>query len=132
MSQSADPDLERDDPARGRTDDQTRFSGPGATQDRSRPDQQGQWRQGGLTTGENVPYGGGGRDPLHAERRGQAVGVPQDRVEAGNYGTSTVTGLGSRPDDQEIHGDGGFSAKPPMTERVLGTLVLLPLSLYRT
>lgn len=120
MSQSADPDFDRQDPGR-RFDDQTRRSGPGGGQDHIQQGQQGQWRQGGQTAGDNLPYGGGGRDPRQGGYGDQVVGGPQDRSDPGGYGVPTGTGPGSRPDDQEIRGDGGFGGKPPIPERVMGS-----------
>lgn len=61
----------------------------------------------------------------------QVVDGPQENFDARNCGTSTSTGPGSRPDDQEIRGDGSFGVKPPMTERVIGKLSPF-LPLYRT
>jgi len=118
-SQSADPDLGHYDPARGRSDDQTHPSSGG--QDHG---QQGQWRQGGQTAGDNT-YGGGGDPRQTGYRTGQVVGGPQERFETSqNYGTSTGTGPGARPDDYDIHGDGGLGGKPAMPERAMGESVL--------
>ena len=89
-------------------------------------------RQGGQTAGDNLPYGGGGRDPLQGGHKDQAVGVPQERFDAGNYGTSTAAGPGPRPGDQEIRTDGNWGGKPPMPERLMGTLALFSILLSET
>jgi hypothetical protein len=100
-SQSADPDFDRHDPSRSESYDQTRPSGTGG-QDYS---QHGQRRQGGQTASDRVPLRAG-----------------QERFEpSGNYGISRGTVPEPRPGGYEIHGDGGFSAKPSMHERVVGT-----------
>jgi len=113
-NQYADPDFSRQDPARGRFDDQDRSSGTSGGQNYG--------QQGGQPGGDNT-YGGDGGDPRQTGyRTGQLVGDPQERFETPqNYGTSTGTGPGARPDDYEIHGDGGFGGKPSMPERVMGT-----------
>jgi len=123
-SQYADPDLSHYDP-RGRSDDRTRSSS--GDQDRG---QQGQWRQGGQIAGDST-YGVSGDPRQTGYRTGQIAGGPQEGFEISqNYGTSTGTGPGARPDDYNIHGDGGLGGKPTVPERVMGESVLSPLLVW--
>lgn len=113
MTQSADP-------ARGRFDDRIRSTGQGGGQDYRQEDE---WRQGGQPAGDSIPHGGGGGaggDPRQGGRKDQVSGGLPERFGAGNYGPSTGAGPGDRPGVQEIRGDGGFGAKPPFPERMMG------------